>query len=413
MDEQTLKRITELTKQIEGLPKGYISKKIINGKTYFYHQWSENGKLKSIYINESDFVELVSKIEKRRRLKDELNDLKRHCLSLEKPSHELDYLLMHLDIPVAELSFEKQSGVINKVGEVKNSSHLPVGTITSYGRVDPNKLKQWWANRSIPSSRSGIKDVLDTLGIASTTALLRKGYGLSLSDCYWVKPIHSSLSWDSINFFHNEFSEDLGELLMSGAKKGKIDFSSPDSTSVGNLKKRWKIVDGQRVLIKGGSAPFRQEPFNEVVCSSVCELLGFPHVKYELTFIDGYPYSVCSDFVDGNTEFVPAHATLSLFEKRKNESEYSRLLRACKELGIPDVILPLSRMIIFDYIIANEDRHLNNFGFLRDAKSLKWIGVAPLFDNGGSLGFDKLNDEISNNRKIVCKPFKNKHREQI
>ena len=39
---------------------------------------------------------------------------------------------------------------------------------------------------------------------------------------------------------------------------------APDITTDGDLKKRWKIVDGKRCLIKGGSNPFRQQPFNEV-----------------------------------------------------------------------------------------------------------------------------------------------------
>ena len=40
---EILNKITELTEQIGRLPKGYISKKTINGKTYYYHQWSEGG----------------------------------------------------------------------------------------------------------------------------------------------------------------------------------------------------------------------------------------------------------------------------------------------------------------------------------------------------------------------------------
>ena len=45
MDEQKrLETIQELERQIAGLPIGYISKKNINGKTRYYHQWSENGK---------------------------------------------------------------------------------------------------------------------------------------------------------------------------------------------------------------------------------------------------------------------------------------------------------------------------------------------------------------------------------
>lgn len=37
-------------------------------------------------------------------------------------------------------------------------------------------------------------------------------------------------------------------------------------------------------------------------------------------------------------------------------------INCCETLGISDVIPYLDQMIVLDYIIANEDRHLNNFG---------------------------------------------------
>ena len=42
-------------------------------------------------------------------------------------------------------------------------------------------------------------------------------------------------------------------------------------------------------------------------------------------------------------------------------------------------------MFILDYIMLNEDRHLNNFGIIRDVQTLNWIGTAPIFDTGESL----------------------------
>ena len=50
-------------------------------------------------------------------------------------------------------------------------------------------------------------------------------------------------------------------------------------------------------------------------------------------------------------------------------------------------------MFILDYIIMNEDRHLNNFGIIRDVNTLKWLDVAPIFDNGQSLNILDYNDE--------------------
>lgn len=46
-----------------------------------------------------------------------------------------------------------------------------------------------------------------------------------------------------------------------------------------------------------------------------------------------------------------------------------------------------------DYIIMNEDRHLNNFGIIRDVNSLERISVAPIFDNGESLKITYDNDD--------------------
>ena len=42
-------------------------------------------------------------------------------------------------------------------------------------------------------------------------------------------------------------------------------------------------------------------------------------------------------------------------------------------------------MLVFDSLILNEDRHFGNFGVLRDNRSGKIIGNAPIFDNGISL----------------------------
>lgn len=50
--QEHLNLITELTAQISELPKGYLSKKTISGKTYYYHQWSEKGVKQSRYLHD-------------------------------------------------------------------------------------------------------------------------------------------------------------------------------------------------------------------------------------------------------------------------------------------------------------------------------------------------------------------------
>ena len=70
-------------------------------------------------------------------------------------------------------------------------------------------------------------------------------------------------------------------------------------------------------------------------------------------------------------------------------------------------------MITLYYIIANEYRHFNNFGLLRNAETLEWIGMAPIYDSGSSLGYDKLPGQMKSEKAVGCKPFKNHHIEQL
>ena len=42
----------------------------------------------------------------------------------------------------------------------------------------------------------------------------------------------------------------------------------------------------------------------------------------------------------------------------------------------------IDKMIVCDYLMANDDRHLFNFGLIRDVESLQVLGCAPLYDSG-------------------------------
>ena len=70
-------RIRDLEMAIAALPVGYISKKTINGKIKKYHQWTEDGKKKSKYLDDDSAAELGALIEERRILEQELSELKK------------------------------------------------------------------------------------------------------------------------------------------------------------------------------------------------------------------------------------------------------------------------------------------------------------------------------------------------
>ena len=327
----------------------------------------------------------------------------------------MKYTLMHKNIEVADIEVDDVVGRITAVNNVMLMEHLPVGIVHPLHHnevIDRGALNKWWCSRSIPASRMGIADAFDTLGIFDPSELLTKCFGLSLSDHYWIKPSGSSMKWEDVNFFDNDFSDDIGDVLFgTNTKSSGFDFNSPDNTSDGNLKKRWKIIDGKRCLLKAGSMPYRQQPYNEVIASMVMDRLGIDHVPYSVVNIGNEPFSICEDFITKDTELVSAYRILQIRGKENHENDYLHYINTCKELGV-DISAAIDDMIVIDYIIANEDRHFNNFGLLRNAETLEWIGAAPIFDSGTSLWFNRSEDQIKN-AEIKCKPFKKHHSEQI
>ncbi len=70
------KKAEELERQIAELPVGYLSKKNIHGKDRFYHQWTEDGKVRSKYLREGEKEPLEEQVLKRRSLPAQLKELK-------------------------------------------------------------------------------------------------------------------------------------------------------------------------------------------------------------------------------------------------------------------------------------------------------------------------------------------------
>lgn len=326
----------------------------------------------------------------------------------------MNYRLMHKNVAVMEIGIDQYTNSITKIGTVNHIEHLPVGIQRNKHGVDPGSLNRWWATRAIPASRSGIREALELMDVQAPQMLLTKCLGLSLSDQYWVCPAESSVKWEQVNFFQNPFSEDVGNALFGkGPDSGAFDLMSPDNTSDGWLRKKWKIINGKRCLMKSGSNPYQQEPLNEILASSIQKRLGIEGVTYGLTWEDGVPFSICEDFVTPTTELISAYHVYQTQKKENHVSVYQQYLKCCEQLGVPDVMESLDRMLVLDYLIGNTDRHMNNFGLFRNADTLEWIGAAPIFDCGTSMWHDQVTSMIRPGKDIPAKPFRSKQSEQI
>lgn len=315
--------------------------------------------------------------------------------------------LMNKNVEVVTLELDSDTAAIIKVIDPINLKYLPVGIDTRTGIPNKRELNEWWYGRAIPVSRSGIRNALEKMEINHPEQLLTKCYGLSLSDQYWMKPEGSSLTWSAVNFFENNFSDDVGNILFEQHVNNQvIDMMSPCNTSDGWLKKKWEIIDGKRCLIKAGSNPFMQEPLNELIATKLHQRLGCKnYVKYSLVWENKIPYSVCEDFIDTDTELVSAVSINRSMKKRSQNSSYEHFMLACEHLGIQGMKEYIDYMLVFDYLMANTDRHFGNFGAVRNVNTLEWVGPAPVYDSGTSLWHDKLTKSINGYDEVETKPF--------
>lgn len=298
----------------------------------------------------------------------------------------------------------------------ENEDYAPFGLI-KINAIDKVEFNKWWKNRQIPALRKGLKEVLHNSNVYDKDnfdLLDAKAYGLSLSDQYWVKGVEEEISWESINFFDNEFSEDIGKILFNGGKTAlNLNLNTPDMTSNGNYEKRWKIIDGERYLLKAGSKIYNQEPFNELIATKLYERLlnKDEYVEYSVIFDDDKAISKCKNFITKDTELVPAWKINEYYEFLDDEDKYTHYIRCLNNLGIKDAETLTDKMIVCDYIIANKDRHFNNFGVIRDVNTLKFIGVAPIFDNGCSLWYDE--NDMYVGEFFLTKPFEEYEKKQL
>lgn len=298
----------------------------------------------------------------------------------------MDYLFMHKNDILCHFSATKE---YVKVNEVIDEFHLPY-FFKEKALIGENFV-DWLYKRSIPESRPRRDELIKACGGETLFDLIIRNKGLSLTDQYWIKPEDSAETWEEVNFFSNGYEELTGDILI----KNEGDFClSPDISTNGVLPKAWRRREGIDYLFKFGKKPFYQEPFNEIASSKIAAKFPLLNaVQYKLGVYEGKYASVCKNFITEDTEFVPA---AQIYKKENDKFGNIRvaLISELKDMGITGASRWLDQMLLFDYMICNTDRHLGNFGVLRNSDTGMILGMAPLFDSGSSLWADEPGNTI-------------------
>ena len=293
--------------------------------------------------------------------------------------------LMHKNDVAALMQMTDDGRLITKVKKI-NPELIPL-----QGNLSRNGLNDWWSDRAVPTRQDGSRLLLDQAHASSPKEFLMINLALSLTDCYWVRPENTDFSWADVNLYENNF----GNMPAASAQEALENMVFvPSSSTVGELKKRWFIFNGDRYLVKGNAINYYQQSLNEVMASCIHKKQGFGnYVKYTPIRLDVLGEEgvgcICKNFTSPQQEFIAAIQIVDSEPKKTEVNWFDHYLDVCEKHGLirDELQAFMDYMLETDFLLTNTDRHLNNFGVLRDTETLQFTSPAPIFDTGNCLAY--------------------------
>lgn len=187
---------------------------------------------------------------------------------------------------------------------------------------------------------------------------------LSLSDCYWIKRESESVVFEDISPYYKEYWETSDMDSKTTAK--------PTLYANGYRDKRWLSSIS---LYKSGCTI-------EISCAEVCVVLGVNCCS--IVSVADNSGIIVINFTD--TEVMLESCDMSGIITEDNITT-DKILQTFGLDGF--------KMLLVDAIFGNGDRHSGNFGFLRDANTGEYLGMAPLYDFDHALDSDRESDVLT------------------
>ncbi|MEG0359825.1 MAG: HipA domain-containing protein, partial [Anaerorhabdus sp.] len=78
-------------------------------------------------------------------------------------------------------------------------------------------------------------------------------------------------------------------------------------------------------------------------------------------------------------------------------NDFQHYLSILEKHNVPNAQEDLENMFIVDCLIMNTDRHMKNFGVIRNVETLSWERLTPIFDTGQSMNCHELAKNINFN----------------
>lgn len=242
-------------------------------------------------------------------------------------------------------------------------------------------INSWLDRRQAAKHREHLRQLMAQCGCLNSEGFIKITHATSLNDTFWVKSENENATWETVSLYRNEFNEVISKISFEGTGLFGIDFSTttPEFSTEGSFEKCWKREENGIYLYKRGSMGARNaglEPYSEVYACQIGKILCKNFVDYSLTTLHKRTASKCELFTNEENGFIPLS---NIFQRRVTPRE---MLEYYSSIGSEDAF---RRMVVFDAVTFNTDRHMGNHGVIFDNDSLTVKCMAPVFDNNQSL----------------------------
>lgn len=295
-------------------------------------------------------------------------------------------------------------------GEVKvfNECKLPMklrGNLYSEVKIEDSGLKEavrlfghnravitsWLSSRVLSIDREHAKKILNVYGFsqAQTDDVKAKicltCRGISVLDCYWICGDKEDKRWKDMDLKSNKLCDIMFHVALKGTSLSfqNKDFFTPELSTYGAYAKAWRREADGLYLYKAGFHGDLEAKI-EASVSNILDCFNINHLKYELAYEGDLLCTKCKCMTTDKYSIVTAEEV---------EAYYNRVGKRFDTLLFQTFQQDYLLMCQIDYLINNQDRHGQNWGFYYDNDSFELIGLHPLYDHNNSFDEATLNQD--------------------
>lgn len=297
-------------------------------------------------------------------------------------------LLMLKDKPVLKIE--------NYICEILDFEHLPISLRYKDVNYD-DVIHSWCYTRAMDIGKTNNRQILQACGLKDNNPYIvaKAFHFVTLGDCYWMKDTTEDITWNDVSLFQNSFDKAVSFSAINGrlpenfiASHRKV--HSPDPMTRGMAPKTW-IRDKDKIwLVKIGK--------KETIADEILSYFHIRHLNYkklpykealqyvskdtyEKLYIEGEALVKCPILTSEDTAMV-SFEDFSIYCDRYNINPYDWMSAHYPK--------EYAEMQVMDYLLANNDRHEENWALYMDNTSGKIVGFLPLYDHDQIMSTDPL-----------------------